>query len=274
MDAWRRELRFSGCLPLEQGAAFEQAIWNIAKPLRAADKKTGSPLLEWRQYTADALVTLATQPSGADGGSRRSPTTLIVHLSDDGTPPMLEGAGPISPETAERLCCDSRRIAIKLCGSDLLHSRVGRCASYPQLRALYKRSAAIASTRAAPPSASSKPTTSSPTSAAARPRSTTSSCSASATTNSSTTTTSRPADTARNRCSRTRTVARSPPTNPTHHPAETPASAVSRRSELNASGVGHRADVVDRRPDQAVVRSCSRMCAVQPAVRAAANVEG
>jgi 5-methylcytosine-specific restriction endonuclease McrA len=62
-----------------------------------------------------------------------------VHLSDDGTPPVLEGSGPISPETAERLCCDSRRLAIKLVGSDLVHSRVGRCASYPQMRALHKR---------------------------------------------------------------------------------------------------------------------------------------
>jgi hypothetical protein len=98
-----RELVFSGRLPLEQGVAFEQAIWSIAKPYRAADKKAGCATLEWQQYTADALVTLATQPGGADGGVRRSPTTLIVHLSAD-APPLLEGAGPISPETAERLC--------------------------------------------------------------------------------------------------------------------------------------------------------------------------
>ncbi len=58
-----RELKFSGSLPLEQGVAFEQAIWDIAKPSRAADKKSGSPVLEWSQYCADALVTLATQPS-------------------------------------------------------------------------------------------------------------------------------------------------------------------------------------------------------------------
>ena len=32
----KRELKFSGSLPLEQGVAFEDAIWNIAKPLRAA----------------------------------------------------------------------------------------------------------------------------------------------------------------------------------------------------------------------------------------------
>jgi hypothetical protein len=69
----RRELRFSGCLPLEQGAAFEQAIWDIAKPQRAADKKTGSPMLEWRQYTADALVRSATAipPPTVRGAVRR-----------------------------------------------------------------------------------------------------------------------------------------------------------------------------------------------------------
>jgi hypothetical protein len=136
-----RELRFSGSLPLEHGVAFEQAIWNIAKPHRAADKKAGRPVLEWPQYTADALVTLATQPGGGDeGGVRRSPTTLIVHRSEDGTPPLLEGAGPISVETAERLTCDARRLTIKRSGSDLVHSRVTRCASYAQRRALYKRS--------------------------------------------------------------------------------------------------------------------------------------
>jgi hypothetical protein len=70
---------------------------------------------------------------------RRSPTTLIVHLSDD-APPLLEGAGPISRETAARLACDARRLTIKRHGPDLAHSRVGRCASYAQLRALHKRS--------------------------------------------------------------------------------------------------------------------------------------
>jgi hypothetical protein len=136
----QRELKFSGSLPLEQGTALEQAIWNIAKPQRAADKKSGTPVLEWRQYTADALVTLATQSGGGDGGVKRSPTTLIVHLSDDCTPPLLEGAGPISVETAERLTCDARRLTIKRNGPDLVHSRVTRCASYAQLRTLHKRS--------------------------------------------------------------------------------------------------------------------------------------
>ncbi len=103
--------------------------------MRAADKKSGSPVLEWSQYCADALVTLATQPAGEDAGVRRSPTTVIVHLSED-EPPFIEGSGPISLETAERLCCDARRLTIKPHGGDLVHSRVTRCASYPQMRAL------------------------------------------------------------------------------------------------------------------------------------------
>ena len=127
----------SGRLPLEQGAAFEQAIWDIAKQQRAEDKQAGI-VLDWQQSAADALVTLATR-AGEVGGVRRSPTTLIVHLSDD-EPPFIEGGGPISPETAERLCCDARRLTIKRTGRDLVHSRVGRCASYAQMRALHKRS--------------------------------------------------------------------------------------------------------------------------------------
>jgi Domain of unknown function (DUF222)/HNH endonuclease len=136
----RRELAFSGRLPLEQGVAFEQAIYSIAKSQRATDKKTGT-VLEWRQYAADALVTLTGQGGGAApaGGVKRSPTTLIVHIGDDG-PPLLEGAGPISPETAERLACDARRLTIKPSGRDLVHSRVGRCASYAQQRLLRRRS--------------------------------------------------------------------------------------------------------------------------------------
>ena len=133
-----RELAFSGSLPLEQGAVFEQAIRSIAKAQRAVDKQSGT-VLEWQQSTAEALVTLARQSGGVEGGVRRSPTTLIVHLSED-APPLLEGAGPISPETAERLTCDARRLTIKPQGRDLVHSRVGRCASYPQQRALRKRS--------------------------------------------------------------------------------------------------------------------------------------
>ena len=65
----RRELCLSGRLPLEQGAAFEQAIWNIAKPQRALDKQAGS-VLEWQQSAADALVTLARQPGSGTTAAR------------------------------------------------------------------------------------------------------------------------------------------------------------------------------------------------------------
>ena len=111
LDARRRELAFSGRLPLEQGAAFEQAIWNIAKTQRAPDKQAGTRA---RVAAVRRRRTRHPRPPAAaqDGGARRSPTTLIVHLSDD-APPLLEGAGPISPETAERLTCDARRLTIK-----------------------------------------------------------------------------------------------------------------------------------------------------------------
>ena len=137
----RRELVFSGRLPLEQGVVFEDAIASVAKSQRAIDKKLHGSVLEWQQSAADALVALVQQRGtrGGEGGVRRSPTTLIVHLSED-APPFLEAAGPISRETAERLACDARRLAIKPWGRDLLHSRVARCASYAQQRALHKRS--------------------------------------------------------------------------------------------------------------------------------------
>ena len=108
----KRELAFSGRLPLEQGAAFEQAIWNIAKPQRARDKQAGA-VREWQQYTADALVTLARQSGGADGGVRRSPTTLIVHVSERWRRRCWKAQAPLSPETAERLVCDARRLTIQ-----------------------------------------------------------------------------------------------------------------------------------------------------------------
>jgi 5-methylcytosine-specific restriction endonuclease McrA len=133
----KRELVLSGRLPLEQGVAFENAIWSIATEQRAAAKKTDE-ILDWRQSTADALVTLA-ENGGTSGGGKRSRTMLIVHVSDDG-PAVLEGAGPVSPETAERLACDARRLVIKPHGRDLVHSHVGRCASFAQHRALYHRS--------------------------------------------------------------------------------------------------------------------------------------
>jgi len=134
----RRELAISGRLPLELGIVFEQAVWDIAKAQREADKRDGV-VVDWQQSAADAIVTLARRDRTDSGVVRRSPTALILHLSDDEAP-FLEGGGPVSPETAERLACDARRLTIKRKGRDLVHSRVERCATYAQLRALHKRS--------------------------------------------------------------------------------------------------------------------------------------
>ena len=68
----RRELCISGRLPLEQGAAFEQAIWNIAKAQRAVDKQAGI-VLDWQQSAADALVTLTRANGDANGGVSAAP---------------------------------------------------------------------------------------------------------------------------------------------------------------------------------------------------------
>ena len=150
-----RELVINGRLPLEQGAAFEHAIRSTAEAQRAADKKTGAPLLAWQQSTADALLTLTTSSSDSNGndtrndggngggngdaGIKRSNATVILHLSAD-EPPFIEGAGSVSAETAEWIACDARRMTIKPHSRDLVHSRITRCASYPQLRAMVKRS--------------------------------------------------------------------------------------------------------------------------------------
>ena len=113
-----RELAISGRLPLEQGSAFEHAIWEAAKAQRAREKRD-DVARDWSHSAADALVALTTQ--SRVGGTRgetttaprpaRSRATLIIHVAADG-PPLLEGAGPISPETAEYLSCDARRIEI------------------------------------------------------------------------------------------------------------------------------------------------------------------
>ncbi len=93
-----RELVFSGQLPLEHGAAFEQAICELARTQRADDKQSGT-ILDWQQSTADALVTLARQARRRGRGRRlrRSPTTLIVHLSDDARRRCSKAPGRSAP---------------------------------------------------------------------------------------------------------------------------------------------------------------------------------
>ena len=97
---------------------------------------------------------------------RRSPTTLIVHLSAD-APPFLEGAGPLSPETAERLACDARRLTIKPSAATSCTRASDAAPPTPQLRALTSAQSHC-QYPAAPQPANSKHTTSSRTSAAAQ----------------------------------------------------------------------------------------------------------
>jgi len=138
--AWtngKRELLVHARLPLEQGLAFENAIWSDAKARRAIEKRDGI-VLDWQQSAVDALVALVTR-TATGSGAKRPTAQLVVHVSDD-TPPMLEGAGPISPQTAERLTCGQPRLYIKHDGDDTLHATEGRLASDPQKRAMHHRS--------------------------------------------------------------------------------------------------------------------------------------
>ena len=75
-----------------------------------------------------------------------------MHLSAE-EPPQLEGAGPLSRETAERLTCDARRLALKPRGRDLVHSRVSRSphCQYPDCSATRELEAQLARS---PPAAS------------------------------------------------------------------------------------------------------------------------
>ena len=91
------------------------------------------------QSAADALVALTTRSGTTGGGSKRASALLVVHVSDD-APAMLEGAGPISDETTERLTCGEPPLLIKRAGDDIVHRREARAASEPQKRAMHHRS--------------------------------------------------------------------------------------------------------------------------------------
>ena len=135
--AWtrgHRELAISGRLPLEHGVdlrADHPRHGEAAAGRRQARRRTSRS----GSRPAPTRSSRSPRPAAAPTAAR---ATLIVHVAE-GEPPFIEGAGPISPETAERLTCDARRLTIKRHGRDLVHSRVGRCASYAQLRALHLR---------------------------------------------------------------------------------------------------------------------------------------
>ena len=69
----RRELVLSGRLPLEQGAAFEQAIWSIAKPQRAIDKQAGTRARLAAVGRRRARHTRPRRPAARSGGVQAQP---------------------------------------------------------------------------------------------------------------------------------------------------------------------------------------------------------
>ena len=107
-----------------------------------ARRSTSRParVLEWQQSAADALVTLARHGGGDDGGVQAQP-----HHADRAPQrrrsrrcskaPGRSAPRPPSDSPATHAASRSSRS-----GRDLVHSRVGRCASYAQQRALHKRS--------------------------------------------------------------------------------------------------------------------------------------
>ena len=164
-----RELVFSGQLPLEHGAAFEQAIRELAKLATRRRQEEAERSSSWQQSAADALVT--PRPAGRRrlDGVRRSPTTLIVHVSDDGRrcskAPARSAARPPSDSPATPPAHDQAQ-GVTSC------TRASDAAPpMPSSARSTSAQAATASTRAAPPPANCRPTTSSTTRAAARPSS-------------------------------------------------------------------------------------------------------
>jgi hypothetical protein len=112
-----RRLGLEGELPAEQGAVVAKALDRMAGRLPdvvADDEDDSEPLsftdsLDARR--ADALVALASHRIAEDADPDRA--TMVMHaelsaLVGDGSGCAIEGGGVVHPETARRLCCDSR----------------------------------------------------------------------------------------------------------------------------------------------------------------------
>ena len=165
-----RELAFSGQLPLEHGAAFEQAIRDLAKPQRAADKKHGT-ILEWQQSAADALVTLARQ-AGDDsatvcGAAPRpsSCTSATTHRRCSKAQARSAPRPPSDSPATHAASPSSSRVATSCTRAS------GAAPPTPNSARSTNAQTDSANTPAAPPPANSKHTTSSRSNTAAQPTS-------------------------------------------------------------------------------------------------------
>ena len=113
----------SGTLTPEVGERFETALALAAHKTSPEDHRTP------RQRRHDALGVIADAFLAQSAPSfTGAPRTVIVTLDLDtlegrlreawlGTPPMLSGTAPISPDTARRLACDAELIPVVLGGN-------------------------------------------------------------------------------------------------------------------------------------------------------------
>ena len=142
MDERQARARINGRLPLEQGVAFENAIWDIAKRRRADDKKDGI-VLDWQQSAADALVTLAQGGTAAtDGGGvarrtgdARSCTSATTRRRCSKAParsaPRPPSASPATPAALAHPAARRRPRALARGPRRLLRRSSARCSSAP-----------------------------------------------------------------------------------------------------------------------------------------------
>ena len=243
----RRELAFSGRCHSSKAPRSSRRSGASPSPSAPPTRRPADPRLA---TVCRGRARHARPERRHDQRRRRSPTTLIVHLSDD-APPMLEGAGPISPETAERLTCDARRLTIKpqrprpraltrralrllpaaaRAAQALRHCQYPGCTAARELEAHHLiPGRARRQDRARQPHPALPP----PPQAAPRPP--------------------HPHQRQRRaaRSSRTRPDARSPPTSPTHHPADALVGARARQDQLDPRRASARA---------ATRSTCPRAC--------------
>jgi len=137
-------LAVEGALPPEGGVALKLTLESLIGMPPKGDDRTQ------QQRCADALMELCTRQ--LDSGTLpsvngRKPHLMVVVQADTlagrpGAPaPQLEGAGPISVETAKRLLCDGSVSVLKVDknGVALDLGRTRRLASEPQRRVLVGR---------------------------------------------------------------------------------------------------------------------------------------
>ena len=113
---WETDERFMhlrGKLPAAEGALVERALLRIASQDRDWPRESGYRPMSER--AADALTTMASESLGEDRDPHRA--TVVVHVSAEALATgqgvaVIEDGPVIAVETARRLACDSRWLAV------------------------------------------------------------------------------------------------------------------------------------------------------------------